>query len=499
MTVVDVDTDVYAHAGNALITAADAFFLAVDSQWSKLADTGENMCGSYEEARTWAAGYDTKANNLLDQVLRLAQNVNGYGNVLLELGWLHALSDHNATMSPGPAPAEPAYPPLATRTSCRPPLPSAGGPGNGLVEGAIGLLEEIGIVVPDGDTDKLWTVAAVWSEIAGDAAVAGFAAEIERTAGLFTAITAPELDHIDEDLRELSAAVAATVTGFSAMSTTTTEHHDELVAMRKEIEGLLQQFVIDTGVEIAVTAAVTVAASFITFGAAGPIGAAIGASRVASLCKTYGPKIRPFIQIFKARGLGRGFKDVPDWATHKPRMDRIWDMINQKGPAGLRAKPSTNWSLTPDDVRALEAGQLKYNQNGLSLNQLLYRGENLTPEQQRQVDALNQALGKLPTHEGPLVRHMNLSPEQLARYEPGKPITENGFVSTSMKPDGTNSAFTGTQNVEFQIVSKTGHPVGEYSGLDDEVLFKSGTQFFVHNKIPPTTPGGKTIIQMVEI
>lgn len=101
MTVADVDTDVYNQTGNALITAADNFILAVDARWTKLADTGENMTGSYDEAKAWAAGYDTKANDLLMQVKMLANNVNGYGNVLLELGWLHTLADHNATMTPG--------------------------------------------------------------------------------------------------------------------------------------------------------------------------------------------------------------------------------------------------------------------------------------------------------------------------------------------------------------------------------------------------------------
>jgi hypothetical protein len=249
VTLADVDTDVYDQAATALLDAADNFIAAVDGHWPKLADTGENMCGSYEEARTWAAGYDTKANDLLTQVKMLANNVNGYGNVVRELGYLHALADHNANMTPGPAPSAPAAKPLNLAVGCRPPLPSAGGPGNGLVEGAIGLLEEIGIVVPDGDADKLWTVAAIWRDIGAESAVANFAAEIDRVATMFAPITAPELDHIDDDLKALSAAAAVTVAGFGQMTTTTTEHHDELEAMRKEIEGLLIQFVIDTGVD----------------------------------------------------------------------------------------------------------------------------------------------------------------------------------------------------------------------------------------------------------
>ena len=100
MTVIDVDTDVYKEASRALIAAADSFYLGVDRHWTKLAETGSNMCGSYQEAVDWATGYNGKANDLLTQVRTLAENVNGYGNILAELAWLHALGDHNANMKP---------------------------------------------------------------------------------------------------------------------------------------------------------------------------------------------------------------------------------------------------------------------------------------------------------------------------------------------------------------------------------------------------------------
>lgn len=495
MTVLDVDTEVYKQTGNALVKAADAFFLAVDSRWDRLADTGENMCGSYEEARTWAGGYDVAANDLIDQVLMLAKNVNGYGNMLIELGWLHEVADHNANMAPGPPPAEPVYPSLSTRLVCRAPLPSAGGPGNGLIDGAIGLLEEVGITIPDGDTDKLWTVSAIWSEIGADQAVSNLAAELDRAIAAFEPITSPELGHIDDDLRGIREVATAVVQGFTAMATTTTEHHDSLVQMRKDIEGLLRQFVIDTGVEMAVTAAVSIAASFITFGAAAPIGAAVGAGRVASLCKTYGPKIRPFIQIFKSKGLGRGFKDLPRW--DRAKMEDIWARVNRAGPGGTRAR--TNWALTPEDVKALQTGQMKFDADGVSINQKLYRGEQLTPDEQRQVDALNQALGKMPPHEGPVVRHVNLRPDQLGRYEEGQVITENGFVSTSMNPNGTNPAFAQAQNTEIRIApGGNGVKVGEYSGLDDEVLYPSGTKFFCTKKFFDESTG-KVVVELAPL
>ncbi|WP_459546254.1 hypothetical protein [Nocardia sp. X0981] len=497
MTVVDVDTDVYQQAAAALLKAADEFIGSVDKHWNKLADTGSNMTGSYQEAVAWATEYDTTANDLLMRVKLMANNVNGYGNVVAELGYLHALGDHNANMAPGPPPTQPPVHPLNILVSCRPPLPTAGGPGSGLLEDGIGLLSEIGVTVPDGDSDKLWTVAAIWRDIAAEPAVAGFADEINRIAGMFAPITAPELAHIDDDLRALAAAAAEVVVGFTAMAVTTGEHHDELVAMRKEIEGFLKQFIIDSAVEAAVTAGVTVAASLVTFGAAGPIGAAVGASRLGALCIKYGRKIRLFVDLFKTRGLGRGFKEVPDFANHKAEMQRIWDMINKKAPGGHRPGGRTDWTFGPEDEKAIHTAAVRNPETGMTLNEKLNSGLPLTPEEQRQAAALNQALSKLPSYEGPLVRHQTLSPEELARYQPGQPVTENGFTYSTLRPDGIDPQFVASQNVEFQIVSKTGAQLGEYAPRPDDVMFPSGTGFMVHNKI--TLPNGRVIIQMTEI
>ncbi|MEU4344273.1 hypothetical protein AB0H00_23930 [Nocardia sp. NPDC023852] len=51
--------------------------------------------------------------------------------------------------------------------------------------------------------------------------------------------------------------------------------------------------------------------------------------------------------------------------------------------------------------------------------------------------------------------------------------------------------------VEFRIDSKTGRDYSQY-GTPDEVLFSSGTNFYVHSKTPdPAT--GRIIIRMFEI
>ena len=118
--------------------------------------------------------------------------------------------------------------------------------------------------------------------------------------------------------------------------------------------------------------------------------------------------------------------------------------------------------------------------------------------QQARVDALNQALEKLPPHGGAVLRGTNLPPEVLAQYQRGAVVTEIAFLSTSMEPEvAQSSAFSG--NVEFRIVSRTGRDISSFSMFpsEQEVLFQTGLQFYVLDRgADPLT--GRTIIEMIE-
>ncbi|WP_063006198.1 hypothetical protein [Nocardia salmonicida] len=496
MTVVDVDTETYYTAGKALCAAANSWWTAIDAQWAALAGCG-SMCGSYEEAKTWAAQYDTKANELINSVRQVASAADAYGRVLTELGYNHELGDYFATTEFGAdLPARPQMPPELMAV-CRVPLPSAGGPGNGLSD-LIGLASEVGITVPDGDTGKLANAATLWKNLSTAEAVTGFVAELHRIAGLFAEITAEEFDSIDEDIRAMKAAADDVVGGFAEVGASTDTHRGALVAMRDAIQGFLEDMAKDIALEMAITATITIAASLVTFGVAAVGGAAIAAGRVTHIVARYGPKIRPLITVFRSNGLARGFTNVPDWANHKKEMQRILDM---------RAKnsPSRRHGLAPDVLDPNDRGILARgpaDQYGTDLGGVLRRGETPTPEQQRQIDALNEALEKLPKHEGPVVRHINMTPDQLAEFERGQPWADPGFMSTSNKPGGVSDVFADNRNVEMQIVSKNGRTysdpdTGMPFGTDDEVLFPSNSQFTVHNKyFDPAT--GRVVIQMVE-
>ncbi len=151
-------------------------------------------------------------------------------------------------------------------------------------------------------------------------------------------------------------------------------------------------------------------------------------------------------------------------------------------------------NLSSDDLSALA----DYTGVGYKdLNDAL-RSDALDASQYARIEALNQALDKLPPYEGPVVRGSNLPPDVVAQYQPGEYIIEKGFMSTTANPVIAESpAFAG--NVEFRIFSCTGRDISAVSMFpaEQEVLFRSNTRFFVLDKtLDPTT--GRTIIEMVE-
>ncbi|MEU6188056.1 ADP-ribosyltransferase [Nocardia sp. NPDC047038] len=111
----------------------------------------------------------------------------------------------------------------------------------------------------------------------------------------------------------------------------------------------------------------------------------------------------------------------------------------------------------------------------MELNKALREGT-VTPAQQARIDAINHALTKLPRYEGNVYRGAEIGPKISAKYQPGQVVTEDAFTSTTSKP---RSAFYG--NVRFNILSRSGRSVKEYSRFpsEEEILFPSGSKFKV--------------------
>ena len=84
---------------------------------------------------------------------------------MIQAGYNHAIAERNATPgTQGPATTQTAGTRRASPGTLSAP-PSAGGPGKGLVD-SVGLMEQVGVPVPDGDTDKVSTAADAWDRLA---------------------------------------------------------------------------------------------------------------------------------------------------------------------------------------------------------------------------------------------------------------------------------------------------------------------------------------------
>lgn len=134
--------------------------------------------------------------------------------------------------------------------------------------------------------------------------------------------------------------------------------------------------------------------------------------------------------------------------------------------------------VTPEDRAALADYTRTAN---LKINRALWRdGADAPVSVWQSADALSTALAKLPDYTGEVYRGLRRTPEQLLaaarRYLPGNVVTEDGYVSSTAD---RGTAFPG--ELRFEIVSKTGKLLGDYSATagEQEVLFDQGTQFKV--------------------
>ncbi|WP_280263805.1 ADP-ribosyltransferase [Nocardia wallacei] len=489
MTTLVIQPQVFYDAATGLHDAAANLYSEVDGRWSALA-AGDHMAGTYDEATKWAASYDQRAYEALSLVSAVARAMDSYAGVLRGLGHNHATAEYNATH--GDAGTPPAAPPAPTPAvySCRAPLPAAGGPQNGL-DDALKLAEKVGIIVPNGDTGKLGAIADAWTGMQTLPAVANLPAEMDRIIGLFADIQSPECEFIESDLRQLKASAEAVPSVFGALATACRDHSTQLAALRKELEQQLRDLGEELAKELAITAAIGIATSLVTFG----IGAAVASARAVEIAARFARPIRAIIDVWKGRNkIQDGIKIEQDLQAHYKELHSISKLGDDVKAAGKTADgaPVNPASLLNDiDKKAL----WEYTGKGGSepLNFGLRHG-GLNRAQQLQVDDINAALSKLPNHEGVVTRRVDISPEDLARYEKGAKVTEEGFTSTSKSPD---AAFD--RPVEMQIFSKTGKDISSmaHKPEEQEVLFRSGTPFNVVDRFTdPDT--GRTIIRMIE-
>jgi ADP-ribosyltransferase exoenzyme len=141
----------------------------------------------------------------------------------------------------------------------------------------------------------------------------------------------------------------------------------------------------------------------------------------------------------------------------------------------LRAKQV----IARDNLEGISHGELAhvvaYTGSAYRETNAALRSGVMSEDRWNHVNALNNAIEKLPTYSGTVYRKADLTSGTAAMYKKGMIVEERGFTSTS-KNYGTWSG-----SYRFTIVSKTGRDVSRISShsSEAEVLFRSGTRFKV--------------------
>ncbi|MDV7171937.1 putative toxin [Gordonia amicalis] len=278
----------YYEAAATLFDVGNALSKAHADTMNALADTGE-MAGTDDAGNSFADVYDEQARAFESMGRNLGPAIHNYGRVLLQMGKNHAEAEGNSnTRGPqeGSPPPDPGPPAMAVCIA----LPSArGGQGDGLDE-VIGLLQQVGIPVPNGDTGKLAAASAAWSNVAADSG-GSYRGKLQSAAGRLSELNGVEIDYVIEDLEELNSFIDEYAELAFALKDCVESHKSYLADVRSQMDGLLN----DMAKDLAVDAVITVGLAVVTAG----FGGTVGAAKLTATVARYGAKIRSVIEAAK--------------------------------------------------------------------------------------------------------------------------------------------------------------------------------------------------------
>ncbi len=329
-----MDPLVYVGSATNLHTAAVDFHADFEAQMAALGDT-KDMGGSVGECKDWAASYDTNATEAYSLASSLVQALDNYAGILQQAGYNYALADY----AKGTGRAEPGQPKAfyPAWSTCPVPPPSAGGPGNGLIDDGFGLAAIAGVTIPDGDPDKLLAAAAVWEALATNGKAADLPARIEAEAKCFEAVTAPDASYIDEDLREMKTAAEDLLGLFADLAQSCREQKAAIDDMRAQLTKLLEDLAIDIAKDVAVGLVISAAAGVLTAGFGAAAVAAYRAGKIAEKVKRYADRLKGIYSTFK---LLRAIKVKKPPATIRDKLQRIIDLAKRAVQLGSPERPS---------------------------------------------------------------------------------------------------------------------------------------------------------------
>lgn len=263
-----------------------------------LSGTGE-MAGNCDRGTEFAEEYDELVPELETTGKDLVAALYHYGDIVRQVGINHADAEADSDIG-DTGYDEPPAERSAPIGMCFAIPKSAGGSLEGLLED-VGLNEYLTVPVPDGDTDKLAKANSVWTTLSDDIG-SNLVGKVSALIADFDDLYGEEIDVICDDLNGLDTEISTYRDGAKDLAEATEQHKGYLDEVREMLEGILK----DLAIELAATAAITIAASFVTFGGAAVVGGAKAASTIARFAKRIESiitTVKGFSRFKKFRGM----------------------------------------------------------------------------------------------------------------------------------------------------------------------------------------------------
>jgi hypothetical protein len=340
----DVDSETYYSVGKRMFELAGDVYEAFAVNVGILSATGA-MAGTDDTGAAWAKSYDGRAKDVLDSVNDLTKALENYGGVVIQAGYNHAVAEYNATPgNRGPSPQRPPEPASVGGVLSAP--PSAGGPGKGLLDDALGLVEQVGVPVPDGDTIKVDKAAQAWDRLATVYQTKTVVEALEVNARAFSDTQSPEVEFIAKDLRELRDATSSILAACRELSQSCKDYKAALEDLRTQLEDILT----DLAVELAATAVISIFAACVSFG----LGAAAGTAKAAHTVTKFATTIRSAVGAWKiSKRISEGVQKAHDIAGIRKRLERIKNLgrkakPEEPKPPVLRTDPEFEYNFRPE-------------------------------------------------------------------------------------------------------------------------------------------------------
>jgi len=280
-----------------------------------------NMAGSDDGGEKFAAAYDDAAAHMLANVGTLADSMHSWARAMTACGQIHASADRFAAGLSLPAPGF--TDPGAGAMMCYASPPTSSGGNSQSIPGLEWVIDKIGYIWPDADTGKLRTAGSAWDRLGDD--LTAMSNEVRSWTGHLAGVTSPERNHIQESINDLAndiSSLAKAVGGDTeSLASACNSYAQQVDDAHHQARIMLRDLLI----EIAAGAAVSVALSFVTFGAAGAVGGAAIAARIAWVATNISTKLASLLE--KAYSLASKIHS----ALVKVRALKAWAELMAKG------------------------------------------------------------------------------------------------------------------------------------------------------------------------